>query len=292
MKRRAIVISVGALLFSAGAAVGLSRLGKSAAPRKGGLRAVSLSPALTETALALGAFDALVGVSDYCQLPKARPLPRIGTALTPSYEAITALEPSLILCDDSAAAKRRELSALAPCEFLPWLTLSEVVASTQRLGQLLMREPAALSLSRKLETRLSQLPPAGAPRVLLMLSYDSARPGEIWFIKQNSLHGAALSAAGARNAVARDIPGLPRLGLEELLSLDPDVVLIIPPPGASAAQAQELVRAFRSLAPLKAVREGRVSSVPGSHSVGPSILDLVEALTVELARLASLGAKP
>ncbi len=292
MKRRALVLSsLGALLASAAGVVGLKRLAKSDALARRGVGAVSLSPALTETAFALGAAASLVGVSDYCELPDGLKLPRIGSSLTPNYESITALAPSLILCDDSAAAKRRELSALASCEFLPWLTLTEVTASTRRLGQLLGREQEANTLAQELQARLSQAPPPDAPRVLLLLSYDASRPGELWFIKRNSLHGAALSAAGARNAVDRDVPGLPRLGTEELLRLDPDAVLIIPPPGATAQRRQELVQAFNALSPLKAVRQRKVSSVSASHSVGPSILELVSALSVELTRLSRESAE-
>jgi ABC-type Fe3+-hydroxamate transport system substrate-binding protein len=285
VKRRAIVSSLGALLFSAGAAIVAGRLAsKRKAQATGVARVVSLSPALTETVFALGqaAAGQLVAVSDYCKLPGSLQLPRVGSSLTPSYEAIAGLQPSLVLCDDSASAKRTELAALARCEFLPWLTLAEVVKSTARLGQLLGQPGAGVALAQKLEARLSRQPPAGAPRVLLLLSYDPDRPAELWFIKQNSLHGAALTAAGARNAVARDVPGLPRLGVEQLLEVDPDVVLIMRPPGSTPERQQELVRAFSALAPLRAVKAGRVRCIDGSQSVGPSILELVDAIEAAL----------
>jgi iron complex transport system substrate-binding protein len=288
VRRRAIVSSLGALLFSAGAAVFAGRLASkrqgrgSGTAQVGGARVVSLSPALTETVLTLGGASQLVAVSDYCTLPKSLELPRVGSSLTPNYEAIASLHPSLVLCDDSAGAKRTELSALAHCEFLPWLTLPEVVKSTARLGQLLGQPDAGAALARKLEERLSRPPAADAPRVLLLLSYDPDRPAELWFIKQNSLHGAALTAAGARNAVARDVPGLPRLSVEQLLEVDPDVVLIMPPPGSGAERQQQLVRAFSALAPLRAVKAGRVRCIDGSQSVGPSILELVDAIEAAL----------
>jgi iron complex transport system substrate-binding protein len=284
VNRRAIVGSLGALLLSAGAAIfaGQLALKRKRRAQGGAARLVSLSPALTETVFALGGASQLVGVSDYCELPKSRPLPRVGSALTPNYEAIAGLHPSLVLCDDSAGAKRAELSALAPSEFLPWLTLAEVVESTARLGQLLAQPAAGDALAQKLEARLSRQPPANAPRVLLLLSYDPDRPAELWFIKQNSLHGAALTAAGARNAIARDVPGLPRLGVEQLLALDPDLVLILPPPRATPARKHEVVRAFSELAPLRAVKAGRVKCIDGTQSVGPSILELVDAIEAAL----------
>jgi len=252
---------------------------------------VSLTPAITETVLALGGAAQLVGVSDYCILPEGLKLPRLGSSLTPSFEAIAGLRPALILCDDSAGAKRRELSAIAPCQVLPWLTLSEVVKSTRDIGQVLGKEAAGNALAESLNGRLSRRPPPGAPRTLLLLSYDPDRPADIWFIRRNSLHGAALAAAGAENAVAHDVAGLPRLSVEELIKLDPDDVLIIPPPGSTLELRQRLVAAFNALAPLRAVKAGKVGVVTGaSQSVGPSILGLVDALAAMLQKMA--GPRP
>jgi iron complex transport system substrate-binding protein len=284
VKRRALFGSLAALGVAGAAAVVAHRLSRPRRSAPGGApRVVSLSPALTETAIALGALAQLVAVSDFCELPPGVKLPRVGTALTPSYEAIASLEPTLILSDGSVGSKARGLAELAPTESLPWLTLKEVVASTRRLGQLLGQSAAGNALAARLEQRLSKPAPAQGPRVLLLLSYDPKRPAELWFIKRNSLHGAALAAAGARNAVDRDVPGLPKLGVEELVALDPDSVLIIPPPGSDPAQRAELVRAFSALAPLRAAKTGNVRVVDGTQSVGPSILKLVDAIEQALA---------
>jgi ABC-type Fe3+-hydroxamate transport system substrate-binding protein len=119
----------------------------------------------------------------------------------------------------------------------------------------------------------------------LLLSYDPDRPAELWFIKPNSLHGSALTAAGARNAVANPVQGLPRLSVEELLKLDPDDVLIMPPPHADLPHKQKMLQAFSALAPLRAVKEDRIAVFDGTQSVGPSILELVDALASTLKKL-------
>jgi ABC-type Fe3+-hydroxamate transport system substrate-binding protein len=290
VNRRAIIGSLGALLFSAGAAVGISRLAAKRPSRDGAGRLVSLTPAITETLLVLGASAQLVGVSDYCVLPAGKQLPRVGSSLTPNYEAIAGLRPSLILSDDSAGAKQRELAALAKCQILPWLTLADVTGSIRSLGKVLERSSVADALATQLGTRLGRQPAADAPRVLLLLSYDADRPAEIWFIKQNSLHGAALNAAGARNAVAHPVPGLPRLSVEELIQLDPDQVFIIPPPATSFEGKRKMLDAFTRLAPLRAVKDRRIATVHGTQSVGPSILQLVDSLASMLQKMA--GPRP
>lgn len=272
--------SLGALLFSAGAAIGVSRLAAQKGSKAGKGRLVSLAPAITETLLALDALGQLVAVTNYCVLPSGVTLPRIGSALTPSFEAIAGLHPSLILCDNSAGSKQRELAALARTEILPWLTLDEVVESVRRLGQLVGQGLAGDALSQHIKIRLSPKPLPDAPRALMLLSYDPARPAELWFIRPNSLHGAALAAAGVRNVINRDVKGLPQLSVEQLIQLDPDMVLIIPPPGATAESKRQMLDAFRALAPLKAVKDDRLGVVNGTQAVGPSILQFADSLSV------------
>lgn len=279
MNRRALIASLGALLFSAGAAIGISRLAAKKPGKGGSGRLISLAPAITETLLTLGAANQLVAVSNYCVLPPELKLPRIGSALTPSFEVIAGLHPSLILCDDSAGSKQKELAALARTEIFPWLTLDEVTESVRRLGKVVGQELAADALSQHIKMRLSRRPPIDAPKALLLLSYDPDRPAELWFIRQNSLHGAALTAAGVWNAVRHDVKGLPQLSVEELIQLDPDLVVIIPPPGASAENKRKMLDAFRALAPLKAVKEDRIGVVNGTQAVGPSILQFADSLS-------------
>ncbi len=295
MNRRALLGALGALLFATGAAIGVSKLAarepSPVAAQSAENRLISLTPAITETVLELGGAQQLVGVSDYCQLPPELKLPRLGSSLTPHLEQIAALRATTILSDGSAAAKSRELSALGKTEVLPWLTLGEVTDSVRRLGRVLDRTQAGDALAERMKTSLSKTAPADAPRVLLLLSYDPDRPAELWFIRQNSLHGAALGAAGAKNAVDHDVPGLPRLSVEELIRLDPDQVFIMPSPGASLETRQSMLQAFNKLSPLRAVKESRVGVLSGAtQSVGPSILNLVSSISRMLQKMS--GPRP
>ncbi len=62
------------------------------------MRIVSLSPALTEIICELGYEDRLVGRTDYCDYPgSVSALPSVGTVLMLDTEAVSALEPDLIV---------------------------------------------------------------------------------------------------------------------------------------------------------------------------------------------------
>ncbi len=251
----------------------------------GPTRIVSLSPGMTATLFAIGAAAAVVGVSDYCDYPPAATrLPRAGTAITPGYETIARLDPTLIIAEGKT--HEPELSAIAPTRILPWLSLDDIAQSTRELGRLTQHEAAANTLSDKLRARLSVQPPPGAPRVLLVLGYTPGKLDEVWFIKPDSIHGAALAAAGGRNAVGVAPRGPPRLSLSRVIELDPDQIIILTT-STRPADAALFHEAWSKLTPLAAVRAGRIGVLggPETYADGPRILDLVDRLAAEIKRL-------
>jgi ABC-type Fe3+-hydroxamate transport system substrate-binding protein len=271
--RTLLALLLGTLLASG---VALWWASQPAAPRSGtGL--VSLHPSITDTLVALGAAEDLVGRSDYCTNPAIQQAPALGTSLTPNLEAIAAAGPAKVLVEGSGGARTDLIAPLAPLEVLPWLTAEEAARSIRRLGALTAREPQAEALARDFEERLTTPPPDGAPRVLLVLSME--RGGPVWFLKRNSLHGAALHAAGLRNAVDEDIATTPTLSLEALIALDPDVIVFLVPSDAPETAVEATRTAFADLTPLGAPRRGQVHALRGDWlGTGPEILAFVDAL--------------
>ncbi len=252
-------------------------------------RIVSLAPSLTETLFAIGAADVVVGVSDYCAFPpEAKRPPSVGSALTPSYEAIARLAPTLIVATQVGGEQLGPLSRIAPTEQLPWLSLAEVISSTRALGRLVGRESSADALAEKLARVLDHAAPANAPRVLFVMSYGDVDSNDIWYIRDDSLHGAALRAAGARNAISSDRAGQPRLSVEELFRVDPDQIVFFVD-GEGAPSGREHAR-FSKLTPLRAVQQSRLGAVnvPGALNGGPRVLDLVPPLAAEIRRLEAI----
>src|SRR5580765_509673 len=85
-------------------------------------RLVSLAPNVTETIVALGLMDRLVGVSDFCILPPDAPdVRRIGGLLTPDLEAIRSLHPDLLI--GSTSGNDPGLDTQAKALGLPLYTL-------------------------------------------------------------------------------------------------------------------------------------------------------------------------
>jgi ABC-type Fe3+-hydroxamate transport system substrate-binding protein len=253
----------------------------------GKLRVVSLAPAITETLFALGAGELVVGISDYCNYPpEALKLPKLGTSITPHYEAIARLAPSLIVSERGASARQKELEALAPTLLLPWLTLEEVASGIETLGARVGHQGQGKSLAGELRRRLAVPEPKAGPRVLLVLGYEPGKLDEVWFVRKNSLHGAALHAAGARNAVPDAYEGAPRIGQERVLELDPDAILILLRPGEETRSAAYL-KDWEVLSGLTAVQKKRVRplAVAEAFANGPRIVKLADRLQQELRAL-------
>lgn len=256
-------------------------------PAASGTRIVSLSPALTETLFAIGAGAQVAGVSDYCDYPReATTRVKVGTSLTPRYEAIVNLAPSVIVTEAVVNARPQDLQRLAPTVEIPWLSLTEVVAGTRKLGVVAEQKAAANALADRLWQRLSVEPPPGAPRVLLVLGYGSSKLDEVWFVRRNSIHGAALRAAGGRNAVERDIDGQPRLSLERVVALDPDIILVLTN-GEDPASTDAVIANWARITPLSAVKHERVAALvaPEAFANGPRILKLADRLQARLEAL-------
>jgi ABC-type Fe3+-hydroxamate transport system substrate-binding protein len=259
--------------------VGLLGCGSRAAPQSPEKpRIVSLTPAITETLVALGAEQSLVGISDFCQPPAGHPgLPRVGTTLVPRFEAIALLRPTLIATEPGVSASGGDLGGIGPVRTYPWLSLDEVVDSTRALGEVVGRASEAQRLIARYRTELTSTVGPHAPRVLLALAHSPGRLSEVWFVRPASLHGAVLAAAGANNAVTHPPQGAPHLGLEQVMALDPDVVIILDPSGVDPAP---LVADWQRLSGLRAARSGRVTALSDrrAQATGPSILEMVAKL--------------
>jgi iron complex transport system substrate-binding protein len=249
-------------------------------------RIVSLSPGITETLYALGAGGEVVGLSEYASWPpETASVPKVGSTLTPDYEAIARLKPTLIIDEQVKQAPAGSLSALAPLKVLPWLTVEDMVRGIHELGQLTGREAAARQLAERVAETLERPAPPDAPRALLVLGDTEGMLSSIWYMRRGTLHGAALEAAGARNAVDEEAPGPPSLSLERLISLDPEVILVlVAKDRLEPEEAARQLAAWKRLSVLRAVQQDRVKLVhgPGVQSTGPRILDLVEQLRAAL----------
>jgi len=243
-------------------------------------RLVSLAPNITEIVYALGLGDELVGDTDNCDYPpQATSKPHVGTMVNPSLERIVALKPDLAL--GTPEANRREtadqLERLGiPVYGVTASTLEGSLASIEDLGKVLGCEAEAKRLVARMQARIDRIENRfkgePQPKVLFVVWY---RP--LITVGPHTFIADVIRAAGGV-PIGENLKGeWPRLTLEELLPLNPDVILF--PPSDSFSPSLEDFRGLPGWKDLRGVKEGRMYMVSETIlRVGPRLVDALEEL--------------
>ncbi len=188
-------------------------------------RIVSLVPSLTELVWWLGCGDALRGRTRFCEEPagEIEVVPTIGGTKNPDIEAITAIEPDLVIANREEN-RREDVEALEAAGLNVLLTdpnsVDEALAMIAGIGEALGREAEAAGLVG--EVRAAVAEGSGERRTALFVP--------IW---RNPLMGlgrdtyghSVLEAAGATNVLA-DRARYPEVMLEEVAALKPEAILL------------------------------------------------------------------
>jgi|SRR5262245_6484371 len=255
------------------------------------MRIVSTSPSITETLFALGVGNRVVGVSTYCRYPpEVSGLPRVGTYARPDPEKIAILRPDLAIIHSGSATLPDRLSALR-IEFLEvsQTSLSDVYVLIREIGRVAGVTTQADRLIQNIRSRLeaiqSQAQGFRKPSVLLLVGKDPGSLTNMIGAGPKAYLGELLEIAGGRNilADAAMIP-YPRISLETVVRLDPDLILDASGMGDLKEDAKTMQDRMREPwlrhRELSAVRNGRVVAIASQALVvpGPRVVDAVELM--------------
>ncbi len=191
-------------------------------------RVVSLKPTITDTIYALGLGARLVGVTRYCDVPAGFEKPAVVADYTRPYlERIVALSPDLVL-GSMENSSRRSIENLRrmglEVKIFPFGDIGESLESIKEIASTLGETQRGLKLADDIETGLDRL----------RKKYDGGtktRAVVVWGRRPLVVAGPgtfmdeALGYVGATNAVRGTGVRYPRIGLEELIALDPDVIV-------------------------------------------------------------------
>lgn len=207
-------------------------------------RAVTLAPSLTETVVALGAGERLVGVSRFDELSQVAALPRVGGFNDVAVESVMALEPQVVLVQ-KAPGNQKAVETLGRLGVsvvaLPLTTVEDVLASFRLLGKLFQREVAAQELVGELlgaRSRVRAAQGGAVPNVLFVYGFSPlvvAGPG--------SFAHQLLEDCGARNVVQKAPTAYPAYSVERAVRLAPDIII----DAADAVESREAVKALKPL---------------------------------------------
>ena len=247
------------------------------------LRIVSLTPHLTELLFAVGAGEQLVGTVDYSDYPAAAlKIPRVGAYNSVSFEAIVNLSPDLVLAWQSGNGGEMiaRLKALGVPVYVDEPdSLAAIGASLGNLGRLAGTEPEAERAMMEYQQKLLEL------RRL----YSQQRPVSVFYqiwndplltINGEHLISKVIKLCGGRNVFASALPLVPKLSVESVIELNPQVIVA----SGEEVQRREWLKAWKVWPMLDAVKSARLYFVPASllqrHT--PRLLEGAELLCQQL----------
>ena len=227
-------------------------------------RVISLVPSATETIIAIGAVDRIVGRTRYDVAPEIATVPSVGGTIDPSIESVVALRPDLVIGWDTD--KRRQVRTKLATLGIPVLSLrtqdtSDVFHGISHLGRLLGRDTAASRLAASIRSQLDsvRLEVTGQPvRSVLFVVYPDPpmTAGTHTFIDE------LIGLAGGRS-VFSDLSQLwPTISMEEIVRRRPDLLIV--PQGELKDDSLARFRSRPGWRDLAAVRAGRVATVPAN----------------------------
>ena len=252
-------------------------------------RIVSTSPSITETLFALGLGDRVVGVSEYCRFPPAvLKLPKVGTFLKPDAEPIAGLRPDLVFVHELSSGIDRRLAALRiPYVVVDRGTLASVFSAILQIAQAVGEPARGDSLVADIERRLHQVRRGAVdtarPRALFIIGRSPGTLTDLVAVGPGSYINDLIEIAGGRNVLAiQGQPEYPRISMETVLRLDPDVIVDTVDMGETEAERrlrQPINERLWSAYPtLTAVKHRRVHAATTDALVvpGPRVVDAAE----------------
>jgi iron complex transport system substrate-binding protein len=252
-------------------------------------RIVSTSPSITETLFALGLGDRVVGVSAFCRFPpEVLKLPKVGTFLKPDAELIAGLRPDLVVVHELSTGIDRRLTSLRiPFVVVDRGTLASVFLSIRQIGAAAGVSARADALVADIERRLEAVRRAASaaprPRVLFIIGRNPGTLTDLVAVGPGSYINDLIEIAGGKNVLAiQGQPEYPRISMETVLRLDPDVIVDTVDMGETEAERRLRQpineRLWSGYGTLTAVKTRRLHAATTDALVvpGPRVVDAAE----------------
>jgi cobalamin transport system substrate-binding protein len=250
-------------------------------------RVVSLAPAFTETLIALGAGDRVVGIGRFDpEIPGRADVPRLGDAMSVDLESLTALRPDVVLVNARQLSDRlAPVASRVHVVELPTDRLDDALHAVGEIARLTGRTAegdalvgrirAAIEASRE---RASQRRARGEtpPRVLVVVQ---RRP--FYTAGAGSFVDDLLRAAGAENVFGDVAQPWPTVSEESIVARAPDVILDASVGDVDTEQGRDALRRdWERLSTIPAVKRGRVLVIreDAIFRAGPRIPEAVATL--------------
>lgn len=241
-------------------------------------RIVSIGPSNTEFLFALGAGDRVVGVDDFSNFPAdATKKEKVG-GVKVSLEKVVSLRPDLVVTVKfSDGTIERLAGAGLPVLVIDPQRLADVARTAVVLGTAVGADGQKLAsdIDRRLAAVRERTAKA-SPRPRVFHEVDASDPSKPFTVGPGSFISELIEVAGGTNVAARAASAYPQLSIEEILSTDPEVIVL---GDADYGVTPEQVAARPGWSGIAAVKAKRVHPVSGDlvSRPGPRVGEAAEA---------------
>jgi len=197
-------------------------------------RIVSLAPSNTEILFAIGVGSQMVGRDQFSDYPvEAKSLPSISTSMgSLNTEAVVALQPDLVLAAPTLAPEQiQTLRNLGLTVFLVpnptdfdglYQNFANVGTITGRGAE----AQALVSRSREQVAAVEQVIAKATSKPKVFYELDGSDPGKPWTAGPGNFIDLLIRTAGGQNAAAGLKESYAQISVEELVSQNPDVIIL------------------------------------------------------------------
>ncbi|HLD23080.1 MAG TPA: helical backbone metal receptor [Sulfuricurvum sp.] len=255
-------------------------------------RIIALSPAINETLYALGAGDQIVANTEYCNYPaEAKNKPKVGGYFSPSVEKILSLNPTMVILQENNAPLAAKIQKLGIKTLVINIdTYPSIRQSIFTIGAVVHKEERAKAIVSKLDKKLRALRGVvSKQKILMVFGHNTDLSKSIYVSGQNLYFDDLIIASGNTNALQSRRKGQPVLNLENLIALNPDIVILLAPNTRELGLNKEaLIAPWRHL-PINAAKRGKIYVEDQPYSSNPSsrlalFLDDMRGYLIDAAR--------
>jgi iron complex transport system substrate-binding protein len=233
-------------------------LGRKVSVAKSPSRIISLAPNITETLFALGLNERVIGVTTYCDFPaEAKSKEKIGDTIKPNLERIIALKPDLVLLSTSSQLEKitHQLDQLAiPVYITNPRTVTEVIASIRKLGEVTGTSLRAEELATSMQQRINSIKPTSQrPRVLYVLQLSP-----LITAGKNTFINDLINLAGGISISGEETTDYPQFSRETVIARAPEIIIL---PESHGSEIVDLEAVKKTFVTTPAVKNNRIVTI-------------------------------
>jgi iron complex transport system substrate-binding protein len=239
------------------------------------VKVASLVPAATDLIVGMGAGDHLVAVSNWdAKRPEIDALPRVGDYRTVDWEKLAEIKPNVMIVQFSAGKMPSGLQDKADSMGIRLVNvklnrLDDIFTTIDSLGDAIGEGAKAQVANQKLHAELDAVRKrveGKTPVRTLLIRSDS----DLASVGGGNFMDDLLTIAGGKNVLQGGENSYPTIDQEQLLSLNPDAVVLLFP-GESQQVVDKAKQFWAGMTDIPAVRTHRIYILTDSYLLLPGM---------------------